>query len=231
MSLGEVWLEATVTALVPLANPARAAPMAAYMKAVAPFLGISTPMRRSALAAAWKPLPPLAEPEVVAVAEALFRLPEREFQYSAIDLLAKRSLSLSSAVVPDVAEVLITTKPSWDTVDAVGSAVVTPLVARNPDLVDLMWRWLLSGDRWLVRAALQHQRGRKERTDLERLFAMCDEVASDREFFIAKAVGWALRDVTNWDPRTVQSFVDDHPYLSTVARREAAKGLARSVRP
>ena len=196
MSLGEVWLEATVTALVPLANPARAAPMAAYMKAVAPFLGISTPMCRSALAAAWKPLPPLAEPEVVAVAE-----------------------------------VLITTKPSWDTVDAVGSAVVTPLVARNPDLVDLMWRWLLSGDRWLVRAALQHQRGRKERTDLERLFAMCDEVASDREFFIAKAVGWALRDVTNWDPRTVQSFVDDHPYLSTVARREAAKGLARSVRP
>ena len=93
-----------------------------------------------------------------------------------------------------------------------------------------MWAWWESGDRWLVRAAIQHQRGLKERTDLDRLFTMCDRYAADREFFIAKAIGWALRDVTRWAPDAVQGFVDAHPDLSTVARREARKGLDRASR-
>ena len=91
---------------------------------------------------------------------------------------------------------LLTTAPWWDTVDSLGSAAITPLVARHPADVDLMWAWLDSGDRWLIRAAIQHQRGLKEGTDLDRLFTMCDRFADDREFFIAKAIGWALRDVT-----------------------------------
>ncbi len=92
-----------------------------------------------------------------------------------------------------------------------------------------MWRWLDSGDRWLIRAAIQHQRGLKGHTDLDRLFAMCDRFAADREFFIAKAIGWALRDVTRWDAPAVQRFVDAHPDLSTVARREALRGLSRAA--
>jgi 3-methyladenine DNA glycosylase AlkD len=60
---------------------------------------------------------------------------------------------------------------------------------------------------------------------------MGGKFAGDREFFIAKAIGWALRDVTAWDPAAVQSFVDRHPDLSPVARREATKGLSRSARP
>jgi 3-methyladenine DNA glycosylase AlkD len=91
-----------------------------------------------------------------------------------------------------------------------------------------MWSWWESGDRWLVRAAIQHQRGLRERTDLDRLFAMCDGYAADREFFIAKAIGWALRDASAWAPELVQAFVDAHPDLSAVARREAVRGLARS---
>ena len=59
---------------------------------------------------------------------------------------------------------------------------------------------------------------------------MCDRYADDREFFIAKAIGWALRDVTRWAPESVQRFVDEHPDLSAVARREATKGLARARR-
>jgi 3-methyladenine DNA glycosylase AlkD len=105
------------------------------------------------------------------------------------------------------------------------------LTARHADTIDLMWQWWDSGDRWLVRAAVQHQRGRKEGTDLDVLFAMCDRYAEDREFFIAKAIGWALRDVTRWDPAAVQDFLDAHPDLSTVARREATKGLSRPARP
>ncbi len=224
------WLGATVDALAPLADPARALPMAQYMKDVSDFLGVPAPDRRRALATAWTPLSPLDEQSLAAVCAALWELPEREYQYAACDLIAKRSSTLSAGFVPEVAQKLLTTKPWWDTVDSLGSAAVTPLVERHR-LVELMWSWLDSGDRWLVRAAIQHQRGLKERTDLDRLFAMCDRVAAEREFFIAKAVGWALRDTTALAPAAVQSFVDDHPRLSPVARREAIRGLARSARP
>ncbi len=102
-------------------------------------------------------------------------------------------------------EHLIVTKPWWDTVDALGTAVVSPVVARNRSLVGQMWRWLESGDRWLVRAAIQHQRGRGQATDIALLLAMCEPYAAEREFFIAKAIGWALRDTARWYPEAVRA--------------------------
>jgi 3-methyladenine DNA glycosylase AlkD len=226
VSAPTLWVDATVTALAPLAGTGDADAMRAYMKDIAPFLGIPTPVRRSAQRAAWAHLPVLAEAEVAAVSRALWALPEREYQYAACDMLGRHSRTLTGGFVRDPVQALLTTRPWWDTVDSLGSVAVTPLVDRHPELVDLMWAWLDSGDRWLVRAALQHQRGLKERTDLGRLFAMCDRFATDREFFVAKAVGWALRDTARWDPPAVQLFVDQHPDLSAVARREALRGLA-----
>lgn len=231
MTAPAAWVDATINALAPHADPERAGPMAGYMKGVAPFLGVMTPVRRRALRAAWSPLPPLTADDVAAVSRALWALPEREYQYAACDLIARRVKTLPAGFVADPVQDLLTTAPWWDTVDSLGSAAITPLVARHPANVDLMWTWLDSGDRWLIRAAIQHQRGLKEGTDLDRLLTMCDRFADDREFFIAKAIGWALRDVTAWDPAAVQSFVDRHPDLSPVARREATKGLSRSARP
>lgn len=225
------WTRATVEALVPLASPSAADAMAAYMKQVAPFLGVAAPPRRRAQRQAWAALPAPSEAEVTLAVQGLWALPEREYHYAACDLIASATPRLSAAFVPDVVEGLLVDTPWWDTVDGLGTAAVTPLVARHPDLVPLMWSWLDSGDRWLIRAAVQHQRGLRDRTDVDRLLAMCDRVADDREFFIAKAVGWALRDVTSWHPDAVRSFVDEHPGLSAVARREALRGLARSARP
>jgi 3-methyladenine DNA glycosylase AlkD len=222
------WVDATQAALTPLACAADATAMTAYMKDVAPFLGVKTPERRNALKAAWRALPPLDASAVADVAHRLWALPEREYQYAACDLLARYQRDLPSDVLADPVQDLLTTTPWWDTVDALGSAIVTPLVVRHPGLVPVMWSWWESGDRWLVRAAIQHQRGLRERTDLDRLFAMCDGYAADREFFIAKAIGWALRDASAGAPQRVQEFVDAHPDLSAVARREAVRGLARS---
>jgi 3-methyladenine DNA glycosylase AlkD len=205
--------------------------MAAYMKDVSPFLGATTPARRAALRSAWHDLPAPSAAEVAEIARALWALPEREFAYAACDLIAREQRWLPAAFLADPVQDLLTTKPWWDTVDALGNAAVSPLTARHADTIDLMWQWWDSGDRWLVRAAIQHQRGRKEATDLDVLFAMCDRYAEDREFFIAKAIGWALRDVTRWDPAAVQDFLDAHPDLSTVARREATKCLSRPARP
>jgi 3-methyladenine DNA glycosylase AlkD len=225
------WVDATVRALAALAGTSDADGMRAYMKDVAPFLGVPTPDRRRALRSAWSGLPPLDEAGVSEAARALWARPEREYQYAACDLVGRHVRGLTGGFVADPVQGLLTTRPWWDTVDALGTSAITPLVARDPEQVGTMWHWLDSGNRWLVRAAIQHQRGLKERTDLDRLFAMCDRFAADREFFIAKAIGWALRDVTRWNAPAVQLFVDSHPALSAVARREAIRGLARSSRP
>lgn len=185
MSATGRWVEATVAALAPLADPERAVPMAAYKKGVVPFLGIPAPARRSAQRDAWRALPALDEPAVSDVCRVLWAGAEREFQYTACDLIARTLPRLSPDFVPDVVAPLLTDKPWWDTVDALGTAAVTPLVATHPELVPVMWQWLDSGDRWLIRAAIQHQRGRKEHTDIPLLLAMCDPFASDPEFFIA----------------------------------------------
>lgn len=220
------WVDATVDALMPLAGTADAAAMAAYMKDVAPFLGVTTPARRTALRAAWRPLPPLTPAEVGTAVRALWALPEREYSYAACDLLAREQKHLPSMFLADPIAELLTSRPWWDTVDSLGTAVITPLVARDAGLVPLMWQWCGSDDRWLIRAAIQHQRGLRERTDVDRLIAMCDAHADDREFFIAKAIGWALRDLARWNPTAVRAFLAAHPGLSRVAAREAERGLA-----
>lgn len=228
MTLAADWLAATVRVLVPLADPDDAAAMQAYMKDVSPFLGVKATPRRQAQRAAWRALPPLEISEVKPVVEALWAMPEREYQYAACDLLVTQAKRLPGGFVIDPLEQLMLDRPWWDTVDTLGNAAVTPLVTRHPDQVETMWRWWDSSDRWLIRAAIGHQRGLREGTDLDRLFTMCDRYAAEREFFIAKAIGWALRDVTSWNPDAVQRFVAEHPDLSSVARREALRGLART---
>lgn len=231
MTSADAWVDATIDALTPLSDPSKAGPMAAYMKGVAPFLGLTTPERRSALKEAWAELGAIDEATLRDAAYELWALPEREFQYAACDLIDRQRRRLSAGFLVDPIQPLLTTKPWWDTVDSLESAAICPVTARHPELVDLMWQWLDSGDRWLIRAAIQHQRGRKEDTDFALLYAMCDRFAAEREFFIAKAIGWALRECTRWDRAGVQAFVDGHPDLSAVARREAVRGLARSARP
>lgn len=220
----EVWVRATEAGLAPLADPQRAPQMGAYMKDVAPFLGIPAPERRAAQREAWADLPAPGA-ALGDIARALWALPEREYAYAACDLIARSRRRLEPDFLLDPVQDLLTTRPWWDTVDALVNAAVGPLTARHPELTSLMWGWWSSEDRWLVRAAIGHQRGRRADTDLGLLFAMCDGYASDREFFIAKAIGWALRDVSTIFPDRVRAFVDGHPDLSPVARREALRRI------
>lgn len=212
-------------ALVPLADPARAEPMRAYMKDVAPYLGIATPERRKVLRPLFKEWGPPTQVELGQTARLLWAQPEREYHYSACDVIAKYQNVADALFLHSDVEFLLTTKPWWDTVDSLGSAVVTPLVARNQELVETMWDWLRGDNLWLTRAAIQHQRGLKQNTDVARLTAMCDERSTDREFFIAKAVGWALRDLAHIDVDAATRFLADHPKLPPVAKREAIRGL------
>jgi 3-methyladenine DNA glycosylase AlkD len=192
------------------------------MKDIAPFLGVMTLERRSLVKSILSELPVPTSDELAETVRALWKLEEREYQYVANDILGKYHMQLDKKFLADHCEYLIKTKSWWDTVDGLGSAVVSPLTMKYPS-ESLMRKWNKSSDIWLVRASIQHQRGRKFETDIDLLFELCAPHVADKEFFIAKAIGWALRDLSRIDNREVIRFLSEHPDLTSVAVREAKK--------
>jgi 3-methyladenine DNA glycosylase AlkD len=88
--------------------------------------------------------------------------------------------------------------------------------------------WVRSGDIWVARTAILHQLTFGDHTDADRLLGYCRIRATDAEFFIRKAIGWALRSYAAYEPERVASFVADTPSLSPLSVREATKGVDRA---
>jgi 3-methyladenine DNA glycosylase AlkD len=151
-------------ALFELENRERAIGAQAYMKDVAPFIGVATPERRSLVKKIAKGLPRPSCAELGATARKLWKLEEREFQYAAKDLIDIHIALADKNFLAEQVEYLLTTKPWWDTVDGLGSVAVSPLTDKYgcKKLID---KWNKSSNMWLNRAAIQHQRGRKYETD------------------------------------------------------------------
>ena len=135
--------------------------------------------------------------------------PERDHQYVATKLLRRHVELLPAGAIEDL-EILITTKSWWDTVDELSRNVVGPLVLANPELVAVMDEWIDDDHLWLARTAIVHQGTYKERTDPDRLFRYCLRRAADTDFFLRKAIGWALRDYSKVDEAAVRAFVAAH---------------------
>jgi 3-methyladenine DNA glycosylase AlkD len=155
-------------------------------------------------------------------------LPEREFHYASCDLLETYVDSADEFFLDEYLERLLTMSSWWDTVDGFVNAGVSPL-CRRFDATAIIDDWSESENRWLIRAAIGHQRGWKKETDINYVLAICDRHWHDQEFFVAKAIGWALRDITSFDAKAVRSFLNDHPTRNSVARREAERGLQRAT--
>ncbi|WP_055622415.1 DNA alkylation repair protein [Streptomyces sp. JHA19] len=207
------------------ADPERAAAMRAYMKDVAPFLGIPSPERRALSRSVLQGTPPPDERDCTAVALRCWRLPEREYQYFAVDLLRRHVRRLSSGFLP-VARHLVTTVPWWDTVDALAAHVVGGLVAADPALTADMDAWIEDDDLWVVRTALLHQLRYGERTDAGRLFAYCLRQSGHPDFFVRKAVGWCLREYAKTDPDAVRDFLArEGGRFAPLSVREALKNI------
>ncbi len=216
------------------ADPARAEPMARYMRGQFAFLGVMSAGQKEAWRAAAAGVPRrLPEPVVVSAALALWDRPEREHQYLACTLVNRHAESSggASAAFLDTLEGLITTKPWWDTVDALATRGVGPTVRRHSELRLAMDRWLAGDDLWLARSALLHMNRWKAEADRDWLFDACLARATDTDFFIRKAIGWALREHSKVDERAVVAFVAAHESeLSGLSRREALMWLERRRR-
>jgi 3-methyladenine DNA glycosylase AlkD len=209
-------------------DPARAASMAGYMRNQFAFFGIGAPDRATLLRKAIKGLPAPTEGDLAAFAAASWMRPEREFQYAAAAYL-RRHVKRCSADFMLVVEELITTRSWWDTVDELAQHVVGPLVIAHPQVVSTLDLWIQSPNIWLARTAILHQNRFGAETDPDRLFAYCRRRASDTDFFIRKAIGWALRQYAYVDPDAVLAFVSAESHtLAPLSRRESSKPFRRN---
>ena len=202
--------------------------MQRYMRSDMSFLGVPKPPRdrltRQLVAA--HPLPDRKALELATRTlwdEAQFR----EERYLAVALTGHRRYA--HWLVPDALPLhqnWIVDGAWWDFVDEIASQRVGPLLRAHPDQIEPVIRdWSASRDRWLRRSAIICQLGSKGATDLA-LLAHCIEAAlGEPDFFLRKAIGWALRQHARIDPSWVVAFVEAHPALSPLSRREALKHL------
>jgi 3-methyladenine DNA glycosylase AlkD len=210
-------------------NQARAIPMRAYMRNQFPFLGIPSPERNPLLKAVFLETGVLKKPIDENLVLELWHLPEREYQYVACDYLEGQRKKLEVHHL-GLLEKLILEKSWWDTVDSLVRNLGA-ISLKFPESIPTLERWAQSENFWLRRAAILHQLGLKAKTDEPRLFKFILENASDSEFFIRKAIGWALREHSYTNPEAVKSFVLEHQKeLSSLSKREALKGLERKAK-
>jgi 3-methyladenine DNA glycosylase AlkD len=224
-ALADTVLHRVTAAFTAAADPGRAAAMRTYMKDVAPFLGIPTPARRALTRAVLAGTPRPDEADCTAVALRCWALPEREYHYVAVDFLRRHAGRCSSGFLP-VARHLVTTVPWWDTVDPLAAHVIGRLVAADHALTADMDAWITDAGLWPVRAALLHQLARKDTTDTDRLFGYCLLQAGHPDFFIRKAIGWALREYAKTDPDAVRAFLArERGRFAPLTVREALKNI------
>ncbi|MET9909635.1 DNA alkylation repair protein [Streptomyces sp. NPDC006476] len=224
-TLADTVLERLTATYAPAADPERAAPMRAYMKDVAPFLGLTTPVRRALSRTVVAGLPRPDENDCTAIALRCWQLPEREYHYFAVDYLRRHARVCSSGFLP-VARHLIATTSWWDTVDLLAAHVVGALVAADPALKADMDTWIVDDDLWIARTALLHQLRYKEHTDTERLFTYCLRQSGHPDFFVRKAIGWCLREYAKTDPEAVRAFLArERGRFAPLSVREALKNI------
>lgn len=206
------------------ANPTLAAPMKKYMRDQFEYLGIQTPQRAALQKECYaaQGLPDVSELDTIL--RELWSLPEREFQYAGLGLLEKQEKKLPAKLIKTI-EYLIMTKSWWDTVDALATHTVGTLFRRFPDIREqYLLKWRTSKNIWLRRTAILFQLNYKKETDFELLSDIIRENLDSKEFFINKAIGWALRQYARVDPKAVSTFVQSTP-LHPLSQREAMKHL------
>lgn len=207
------------------ANPNDAFFMAKYMKNHFDFFGIKTPLRMQI----WKDFLQKYQNELFIntdltyqIAWELWQMPQRELQYCAIELLEKTKKAWTEDVI-FFFEQLITTKSWWDSVDCISSSLISPYFLQFPNQIKPITEgWLASDNIWLQRVCLIFQLKYKSKTDVNLLFDYINQLAYSKEFFIQKAIGWALRQYARTDPDAVLSFVESAT-LAPLSKREALK--------
>ncbi len=212
--------------LAQVSDPEKAGPMAAYLKTDMPFYGVQKAGRVPILREAVKTFPSTDRDGYRTAVLALWAQPHREEKYLAIGYARSfpRFVTLSS--IP-LYRRLIVEGAWWDLVDEIATHLVGDVLLRQRTaMTPRVEAWIDDSDMWLQRTSILAQIGHKDATDPELLFEACERRMHETEFFIRKAIGWALRDYARIDPGAVIAFVtENRDALSGLSYREATKHL------
>lgn len=206
------------------ADPQRAADQSAYLENRFVLFGLKQSPRRNLFKQFMKEegIPPLhSYPEFV---RELYAQDEREFHYCAIELAARYTKTDGNYQQRlEVVEFLVTNHSWWDSVDACVSALIGELFLQFPEEVDpLSLKWAKSENIWLKRVSIIGQLKMREKTDLDVLFRNILLNLGSSEFFVNKAIGWALRELSKTKPEVVREFVSKNE-LAPLSEREAMR--------
>jgi len=218
MSLAELLVE-----LEAAKDLEKSCPMEAYMRNQFPFLGIVAPERNALYK---KYFPSAKKTKVIdwAFVETCWKKEPREYQYVAANYLKAMQSYLTESDLPKL-ERLVVTKSWWDTVDIL-DRVVGSLVYDKPELEKIILQWSLSDNIWLRRVAIDHQLLRKEKTNIQLMEKILLNNLDQTEFFINKAIGWALRDYSKTNPDWVAAFIEKNKArMAVLSIKEASRYL------
>jgi 3-methyladenine DNA glycosylase AlkD len=221
-------------ALAAAADPERAPRMQAYMKSEMPYRGISAPDMRAICKRVFAEYPLSSCDEWRSAVLELWRDARfREERYAAIELVAHRPHR--DCRMPDVLpmyEEMIVDGAWWDHVDAMAHHVGNLLRTHPAQMRPVMRGWSTDKDLWKRRVSIICQVSFKKDTDLDLLYSNIEPNLADRNFFIRKAIGWALRSYAWTDPKEVERYVKaNEARLSGLSRREALKNINKGSLP
>jgi 3-methyladenine DNA glycosylase AlkD len=213
--------------LARVADPDKGPRMQAYMKSAMPYHGVPSPTLTAVTRALFADV---ALPSVDAWRRHVLDLWRgarfREERYAALILAGdRRARAFQTPELLPLYEELIVTGAWWDFVDEVASRRIGPILLAHPaELAPAMRSWSESADLWKRRASIISQLRFKAQTDLQLLYDCIGPSISSREFFLRKAIGWALREYAKTDPEAVRRFVNaNEAALSGLSKREALR--------
>src|SRR6056297_163527 len=207
-------------------NSLKAIPMKHYMRDQFEYVGIQTPLRRKISKPFLKKdkLPLISELE--SIIREFWMLEGREFQYFAQELAMKYIKVIPKDFISTY-EFMIVNKSWWDTIDIIAKKLIGPYMIRFPEERELLLeKWLSSENIWLQRTCLLFQLGYKQNTDADRLFQIIERLKTIDEFFIQKAIGWALREYSKVNSAVVCDYIN-RTELSNLAFTEGMKVIKR----
>lgn len=205
-------------------DPVRAAGAQAYMKSSFPSLGVRVPEVRRIVKSAAAAVPLRSPDELRATVLDLWRNSTfREERYAAIDLTGDRLVAQDLRMLPVYGEI-IRSGAWWDYVDGVSGRIGGLLQGHRSEMTQVVLAWGTDADFWFRRAAITAQLKAKTATDTSLLAGVIEPNLRDPEFFVRKAIGWALREYSKTAPDWVAAFVEQHAAaISPLSRREALR--------
>lgn len=220
------WIETLKEAYIREADTDRSRAMAAYMKNKFSFIGLPAPKRKNIQMQHFYQEKELLSTQWREAVKLLWLEEAREFQYTAMDILLKniRKLELTDLAL---LQELICSKSWWDSVDFLAGTMVGAYFRKYPEERNRhIHHWDTSQNMWLQRSILIFQLRYKDETDVSLLFTYCVKYGNSKEFFIRKAIGWALRELSKTDQKKVVNFVNK-TNLSGLSKREALKHIEK----